>query len=39
MVRVRIAVNDIGENDATALVESDALGDRDGEPLIVNCVD
>ena len=39
MVRVRIAVNDMGENDATALMESDALGDRDGEPLIVNCVE
>ena len=35
MVRVRIAVNVMGENDAKALGETDALGERDGEPLSV----
>jgi hypothetical protein len=36
MVCVRIAVSVMGESDASALGEADALGDRDGEPLIVN---
>ena len=29
----------MGESDASALGEADTLGDSDGEPLIVNCVD